>query len=600
VTSGAEEEVRKPSNRAGEDKYEKGDVAAGFADADAVVERTFTTPMVHQNSLETQSIVAQPNHLNGGMTIWSSTQAPFDVRKDVAEVLGVPEPTVRVIAMPVGGGFGGKFGLYETLVAATARRANTAVRLSLTRSEELLTTNPAPPTRIYIKAGAKRDGSLTALECKVTMDDGCYPFDLAGYVGYMIGNYYRFPNFHIEGLDVLTFKPSVGAYRAPGATSATFAIDAIMDELAEKLNLDSLKFRLQNACKPGDPLVNDRPWPSMGMSEVLEAVQTHPVWQNREAARAKGIGVGVAVGGWMGGVEPAAAVCALDRDGSLNIQVGSVDMSGTMTGFAVMAAEAFGIVSEQVRVNFLDTDSAPYSGGSGGSKVTYSTGAAVVAAAQEARRQALAIAADEMEASADDLEIVDGAIRVRGVPSKSIKLSEIASKTMQFGGKYAPVFAHGRSSETTRAPAFSAQLAEVEVDADTGEVKVHRLVVAQDVGRAINPLTIEGQMMGGAIQGWGWSLCEGMTYDSNGQLLNGTWLEYAMPNSTRTPSVETIIVEVPSDKGPYGVRGVGEAPVIPTAGAIANAIAHATGLRLTDLPMTPPRVLAALQNHSTD
>lgn len=586
---------RRSGNFAGEASFSRGDAAAGFAEAQVIVEATYTTPMVHQSALEPHSIIAEYNPINGGATIWASTQDQFGVRREVADVLGVAESDVRVNGMPVGGGFGGKFGLYEPLVALAAQAVNRPVRLALTRSEEMLATNPAPSTRIHLRLGAKRDGTLTALSGEVTMDDGCYPFGLAGLLGYMLGSFYRIPNLDIHATEVLTFKQSAGAYRAPGATSVVFALDSAMDELAGRLNMDPIEFRLRNAVRPGDLMADGDPWPGMGMREVLEALRDHPAWKNREEARAQGRGVGIAVGGWPGGTEPAAAACSLHRDGVLQINVGSVDLNGTTTGFALLAAEVFGISPEQVRVVFSGTETAPYSGASGGSKVTYTTGAAVVQAAREAKQQVLAIAAEDLEAAIEDLEIVDGTVRVRGAPSRAVKLSRIAKKTMQFGGRYPPVFAQGRAAQTENAPGFSAQLAEVEVDRETGEVRLHRLVVAQDVGRAINPLAVEGQMAGGAVQGIGWALFEKMEYDAQGQLLTGTWMDYAVPNAIRIPAAETVIVEVPSERGPFGARGVGEPPVVPTAAAIANAIADAIGARLKDLPMTAPRVLAALR-----
>ena len=586
----------KISNIAEQDAFVRGDIAAGFAAADVIVERTFTTPMVHQSALETQAVIVQPEPVTGGVTVWASTQAPFSVRHEIASVLGVPDSDVRVIGTPVGGGFGGKNGLYEPLVALAARAVGQPVRLVLTRMEEMLAANPAPPVRIHARIGARRDGTLTALEGSVHVDNGCYPFGLSGFLGYMLGSFYRVPHFSIKTTDVLTFKQSAGAYRAPGAPSVVFALDCLLDELAHLLHIDPLELRLRNAARPGDPMADGEQWPSMGMREVLEALRDHPAWQNRDQARAAGRGVGIAVGGWPGGTEPAAALCALNRDGLLHVQVGSVDLNGTATGMTLLAAEAFGIAPEKVRIMISDTDTAPYSGASAGSKVTYTTGAAVVLAAREARQQALAIAAEELEAAVEDLEIVDGTVQVRGAPSKAIELGDIAAKTMQFGGRYAPVFAHGRIAQTASAPAFNAQLAEVEVDRETGVVRLHRLVVVQDVGRAINPLAIQGQMMGGATQGIGWALYEKMGYDQQGQLLTGSWMDYALPDIIQTPSsIETVIVEVPSENGPFGARGVGEPPVVPTAAAIANAIADATGVRLSDLPMTAPSVLAALR-----
>lgn len=597
VDGSDEADAGRPSNLAKEGRYTRGDIAAGFAQAEVIVERTFTTPMVHQSPVETQVVVVQPNPTTGGAEVWASTQSPFGLRKDVAAALDVDEHDVRVRGMTIGGGFGSKNGLYEPLVALAARKLGRPVRLWLTRTEEMLAANPAPPVRIHGRLGARRDGTITALQCEVTVDGGCYPFDLGKFLAYMFGSLYRVPNFDLQGRDVLTFKQSAGAYRAPGAPSVTFALDCLMDEMAHALGLDPLEFRLRHACRPGDVMAKDEDtWPSMGMTAVLEALQAHPAWQNRAQARAQGRGVGIAVGGWLGGTEPAAAVCRLNRDGSLQVHVGSTDLNGTATGFALMAADTFGVAPETVRVLISDTDTAPYSGASAGSKVTYATGSAVVHAAQEARRQVLAIAAEELEAAVEDLEIADGQVQVRGAPDRGLKLKALAEKTYDWGSRHAPVYGAGRFAVKDSAPAFNAQLAEVEVDPDTGVVRVHKLVVVQDVGRAINPLAVQGQMRGGATQGIGWALYEEMLYDEGGQLVTGTLMDYVLPSLSQTaPDIETLQVEVPSEHGPFGARGVGEAPVVPTPAAITNAIADATGLRLTDLPHTAPRVWAALQ-----
>lgn len=597
---GDEGDSGRPSNVVSPVHFSRGDIEAGLAQAEVVVERTFTTPMVHQGYLEPHATVVQPDPLNGGCTVWTSTQAPFWVREQVAEALNVPESDVRVVGTPVGGGFGGKFLLYEPLVALAAQKLGRPVRLVLTRMEEMLAGNPAPPARLRVKLGAKADGTLTALEADLTFDGGCFPSSPVGIAGVLLGSIYRVPHLAIHGREVLTFKPSSGAYRAPGATQAAFALESAMDELAGALDVDPLELRLQNAARQGDPMAHGKPWPGMGIREVLETLQAHPAWQNRAAARAAGRGVGVALGGWPGGTEPAAAACMLNRDGTLHVHVGSVDLTGTTASFGLLAAEAFGLAPEKVRVVFGDTASAPYAGAAGGSKTLYTVGPAILQAAQEARTQALAIAADEFEADPADLEIVDGQVRVRGVPDRTLPLAEIAAKTMQFGGRYSPVYGRGRHADTSQSPGFCAQLAEVDVDRDTGQVQVRQLVIVQDVGRAINPLTIAGQMVGGAIQGQGWALYEKMIYDAQGQLLTASWIDYAVPQAMQAaPSVETVILEVPAERGPLGARGVGEPPVIPTAGAIANAVADATGARLADLPLTPPQVLAALSSAQT-
>jgi CO/xanthine dehydrogenase Mo-binding subunit len=337
-------------------------------------------------------------------------------------------------------------------------------------------------------------------------------------------------------------------------------------------------------------------WPGMGLSEVLQALAEHPAWRERDRARAAGRGVGVAVGGWPGGTEPAAAACALDSDGTLKVHVGSVDITGTNTAFGLLAAEAFGLEPERVRIVAGDTRSAPFAGSSGGSKILYTVGPAVIQAAQEARRQTFELAAQMLEADPADLEVADGKVRVKGSPDSAVPLAKIAQRTMSFGSRQAPVYGHGRFAQKGNAPGFCAQLAEVEGVRDTGEVKVHRLVVVQDAGRAINPASVRGQMAGGAVQGIGWGLYEGMAYDEQGQLVTATFTDYALPRVEHTPTqLDLQIVEVPAESGPFGARGVGEPPVIATAAAIANAIADAAGVRITELPMTAPRVHRALE-----
>ncbi len=591
----AEDEEEEASNIAGRTKVERGDVAGAFAAADLIVERTFETPMVHQSSIETQGWVAQPNPINGGLTMWGSVQSPFGVRLDVADVLGVPESDVTVYGMPVGGAFGAKFGLYEAMVALIAVTVGRPVSLILTRGEELLATNPAPALRLYAKLGFKSDGTLLAMQALAIADTGIYPSGLGGFAAFQFANFYPCDNVLLESINVVTFKQSVGAYRAPTSPTAFMAAETLFDEAASRLGMDPIELRLMNAAKAGDLMPDESEFENIGMIETLEAVREHPLWKNRDNSRKNGRGVGVAIGGWMGGLEPGAAACKLNRDGVLQVQIGTADLSGTPTSFNMLAAEAYGVDPDKVRFVYSDTDSAPYGGGVGGSKTIYTLGTAVIRAAEDARRQTLAIAAEEFEVSAEDLEIVDGRVQVKGFPDRSIGLGELAGQTMTFGGKYEPVHGNGRQAVTDRAPSFSAQVAEVEVDEETGEVNLLNLAVVQDVGRAINPLAVEGQMQGGAVQGVGWALYEEMRYDDEGQLLSGSWMDYALPDAVQAAPIHTQIVEVPSKSGPFGARGVGEPPVIPTVAAIANAVADATGVRLTQTPMTAPRVLEALE-----
>jgi CO/xanthine dehydrogenase Mo-binding subunit len=441
-----------------------------------------------------------------------------------------------------------------------------------------------------------KDGRLTALQARVIFDAGAYAGAPVGIACLMLGGSYRLPHMDIRGYEVLTHKPGNGAYRAPGAVQAAFALESQMDDMARALGMDALDFRLLNASGEGDLMANGNKWPRIGSRACLEKLKSERD-QRKAAAPSQGRlrrGVGVALGGWLGGIEPANAVCRLERDGTVSIIVGTVDMSGTNTAFAQIASEAFGLDPGLIRVVNPDTEAAPYAGSSGGSKITYTVGAAVEKAARDARQQLFAIAAKHLEAAVEDLEMVDRAIQVRGVPSKAVPIAQLAKASMQFGGKYEPVYGRGSTATIVRSPAFAAHLAEVEVDTDTGHVRVLDHVVVQDVGRALNPAAIEGQIQGAAAQGLGWALLERMSYDPQGQLLSATFMDYAMPGSEQVPPVRAVLVEVPSEHGPFGAKGVGEPPVVAAPAAIANAVRDATGHRFTELPITTEAVRHAV------
>ena len=576
-----------PPNVSNSVHFHWGEIARGLAEADQVVELTFDSQTVHQGYLETQSCMVAIEPL-GDLTVYTSTQAAFYCRTRVAEAVGLPLQRVNVVPMPVGGGFGGKFVLVEPMVAAAAVAVGRPVLLQFGRMDDFLAGNPAPDCRIEVKLGATRDGTLTGLQGRLIFDTGSSAGSPLQIAAILFGGYYRVPHLDIRGFEVLTHKPGAGAYRAPGAQQASFAIESAMDELARRLELDPLEFRLRNCVVEGDLRPNGNAWPRIGLKECLEALRDHPAWQGRDAARAAGRGVGIGVGGWPGGVEPATAVCRLDGDGQLTLVLGSVDLTGTNTTFSQIAAETFGLAPTAVSVTTAPTNAAPYAGGTGGSKITYTMGPAVQQAAEDARQQMLEIAAQHLEASAEDLEMVDGMVRVKGVPSSGVSLRQIAGMSSGFAGKHPPVFGTGSSAILESAPGFAVHLAEVIVDEVTGETKVVRYVAVQDVGYAINPAEVEGQIHGGVAQGIGWALFEGMTYDDEGQLLTASLMDYALPRAEMIPPIEVVLVEVPSEHGAYGSKGIGEPPSIPGAGTIANAIRDAVGVRVTELPIKPP------------
>ena len=570
-----------------------GDVAAALDGSAAVVSGTFRTPWVYQAYLEPQVCTAwlEPS---GTLVVSTSTQGSFVTRRELARAFDLPLERIRVIAEPLGGAFGGKFALVEPLAAGAALVLGRPVRLVFTRSEDFQATNPVSGQVTRLRLGARADGTLTGIEARMIVDRGSNTgWGVEGITSLLVGGPYRWEAHDLRGYGVQTNRVTYGAYRAPGAPTAAYAVESLLDELAEKLGIDPIELRLKNAVVEGDVGISGRPFPAMGAVEVLERLREHPLWRER-AALPENEGVGFAVGYWPGGTEPAAAVCRVDTDGTMTVVTSAADMSGVETGFAMIAAEVFGLPPEKVRVVSADTATGPYAGASGGSKVMYTVGPAVQRAAEAARVKLLAAASQELEIAPDDLEVVDGEVRAIGAPDRSIPVAEIAAKALRFGGRYEPIEGHGGSAQTSSAPSVAGHLAHVRVDRDTGEVEVLRLVVAQDVGRALNPALVEGQMCGGVTQGLGWALYEELAHDEDGRLQTGSFLDYAIPTSEHVPEIETLIVEVPAPDGPFGAKGIGEASVVAAPAAIANAVAAAAGSRMHQLPITAPRLWAAL------
>jgi CO/xanthine dehydrogenase Mo-binding subunit len=409
---------------------------------------------------------------------------------------------------------------------------------------------------------------------------------------------YRWPAHDLTALGVATNRVSPGAYRAPGAPPAAFAIESLMDELAAKLHLDPIELRLKNVLVAGEKGIDGQPIKVFGATECLQAVQGHPLYAQRDQLP-ENEGIGVALGFWPGGLEPAAAICRLDGDGKLTVVTAAADMSGIENAFVAIAAETFGLAEDSVRVMTGDTGSTPYGGVSGGSKVTYTYGRAIERAAEQARERLLAVAAQELEIAPEDLEIHDGEVRPVGAPSRGVAIAELAGKTYTFGSPHEPIEGYGGVAQISRAPGAAVHLSHVRVDPETGDVTLLAHVIAQDVGKALNPALVEGQMHGGTAQGIGWALLEELAYDEEGQLRGGTFAEYALPSTDLLPRIETLIVEVPAPDGPFGAKGVGEPPVCAVPPAIGNAIAAATGARMNMLPMTSARVWAQLQGPRT-
>ena len=575
----------KLNNIQSENHFERGDLEAGFAEAAAIVERRYRVSSVHQGYLEPWASIADPDPLGRSLTIYTGTQGMFGVRNEIAGLLDMPQSAVTVKPMAFGGGFGGKYGVYEPLVAVTAVTVNQPVKLVITRSEDFLSTNPAPEIVIDLKIGAKSDGTVSALKADVYTNNAVFSFNHGGIIAMVLGGTYKWDNLEINAYEINTFTCPTGAYRAPGSPQAAFALESSMDDLAEELGIDPLEFRYQNAVTEGDLLGVGRPWSAtLGMKDVLDQARNHPLWKNRKP----GDGVGMAVGGWPNFMGNADVVCRVDSSGQVNLETGIVDISGTKSALVLIAAEALGVDPSEIHIDQGDTNGA-YGPGSGGSQVTYTMAPAIHSAAEDARNQLLEIASNEFEAAVEDIEIVDGKARVVGVPDKTIGIGELAQKGRS-SREIGPIIGRGTSAPKEAGPGFVVHLIKVDVDKETGEIKPEKYVAIQDVGLAINPMLVEGQMHGGAIQSLGMGLYEGIVYDGDGQLLTGSFMDYCMPRIDNTPDVEAIIVEKPNPLGLYGARGLAEPPITAGIGALGNAIKDAVGVRVTETPVTAQRL----------
>jgi CO/xanthine dehydrogenase Mo-binding subunit len=571
-------------------RYQEGDAGTALADSDAVVEARFRTSWVYQAYLEPQTATARVEP-DGELVVSTSTQGAFYTRQLLAKTFDLAVGKIRVVPAPLGGSFGGKLMLVEPLVAGAALRLGRPVRLAMTRGEDFQAANPNPAGFIELRIGGRRTGELTGLDARIAYERGAFhDWGIDSIVALLVGGVYRWQAFDVRAYGVETNRVGFGAYRAPGAPPAAFALESLMDELAEALDLDPIELRVQNAVEEGDAMLDGKPWTRLGAVECLEQLRAHELWRGR-GELPENEGVGLAIGVWPGASGQAGAACRFDDDGGVTVVTGSTDMSGTTSAFAVIAAEALGIPLERVRVVTADTDSAPRAPIAGGSKVTYTVGRAVEQAATAVRRRLLELASTELEADPADLEIVDGVVRPRGAPAQGVPLSDLAERVVD--GEVEPVEASGRVAPTDLAPSVAGHLAHVRVDPETGEVAVLRWVVAQDVGRALNPALCEGQMRGGVAQAIGWALLEELRVDEAGQVVTGSFMDYAIPSASDVPEIETLIVEVPAPHGPFGAKGIGEASIVAGAAAVANAIAAATGIRMRVLPMTAPRIWAA-------
>ncbi len=591
ITRGIEPAPTKPSNISKRLDFAIGDVEAGFRQADVVIEKEFKTAAVHQAYIEPHACVAK-YEADGQCEIWSSSQGHFQMRALTAQIIGARLGDIRVTPAEIGGGFGGKTVTYlEPVAAILSKKSGLPVRLQMTREDVFRASGPTSGASMWVKIGVKKDGSIVAAE-------GIFKFQAGAFPGSPVMNGclcafapYDIPNQKATGFDVVSNRPKAAAYRAPGSPISAFAVESVLDLCAQAIGMDPLEIRQKNACRIGTPTIAGPKHAHAGYLETVEALMKHPAYK---APLGPNQGRGVASGYWFNGGGESSATIQVNADGTVLVATGSPDIGGSRASMAMMTAETLGVDYGNVRAIVADTGSVGYTHVTGGSRVTFATGTAVVNASKSVvkemiKRAALIWGVDEEGVVWEDGYAKPASSNVGDF--KPLSFKEIAAKAAATGG---PITASNGVNAGGQAPGFSTQFCDVEVDPETGKVTILRFVAAQDVGRAIHPSYVEGQIQGGVVQGIGWALSEEYIYNNKGLLDNPGFLDYRCPVSSDLPMIDTVLVEVPNPTHPYGAKGVGEVCICPPMAAIANAIERATGKRMTELPMSPPKVLAAL------
>jgi len=586
---------------------ESGDIERGFAEADFIFEGRYTTSRHVPAFMEPYVCICRPEP-GGRLTVWSSTQAPFMVRGSLSEVLGIPMNQIRVLSEHMGGGFGAKQDLYqlEYLTVLLARRTARPVKMEFSRAETFIAGRSRHPVVIELKQGVKKDGTLTARQARFIANSGGYGSHGPGitWVGsQMLSSLHKCPNVRIEGLCVYTNAPIAGAFRGYGAPQAYFALETQMDEISEALGLDPIELRLKNLFQPGDIGPTGLPFESNQLAECLQRGAKIIGWQKRQpVGSAPGIlkrGIGVATElhaatAYPDTKEVASTVVVMNEDGTAQLRTGAADLgTGAKTVLAQIAAEELGICYEDMRVVAGDTDSVPYDLGAYASRTTYIVGGAAQRAAAEAKKQVFALAAAKLAVLPDQLESKEGFIRVKDEPERLLSFRD-ALQTAHGGTP--PVIMGQGSFAPPNDYSFAAQFAEVEVDSETGQTRLLRLVAVHDIGKAINPAAAEGQVQGGLHQGLGYALLEDLLVDpASGRTMNPNFVDYKLLTAQDMPEITVEFVESGDSLGPFGAKGVAEDSLCPTAPAVTNAIYNAAGIRIKELPASAEKVLLALQ-----
>ena len=575
-----------PSNISDHLHFEQGDPDTAFENAHLVVEREFKTQTVHQGYIEPHVATAHWNQ-DGHLTVWASTQGAFSAREQTAETLALPVSKVKVIPCEIGGGFGGKIPIYlEPVAAVLSRKSGRPVKIQMTRDGVFEGTGPTPASFMRIKVGVDEAGKILAAEAWLAYETGAYPGGVIGPGCMCVFSCYDIENARVDGFDVCVNKPWTKAYRAPGSTHVAFAMESVVDEIAEKLEMDPIELRLLNAAKEGTKRVDGPVYPRIGLVETLEAARDHDHYQSPLEGPNKGRGM--AAGFWFNIGLKSSVTAHVNNDGTVTLLEGSTDIGGTRTSIAMQLAETLGIGAEDINPKVADTDSVGYTDITGGSRVTFATGLAAIEAGKDIISQMKGRAAMLWECEEGEVGFADA---VFSQDSNSITFAELCGKLSSTGGL---ITARASVDPQGFTNGFAVHICDIEVDPETGKVDILRYTALQDAGKAIHPSYVEGQMQGGSVQGIGWALNEEYLFDEDGRMLNPTMLDYRMPTALDVPMIDTVIIEVPNPSHPFGVRGVGEPPIVPPPPAIANAIKNATGVRMTELPMSPPRVFEAI------
>lgn len=589
-TEGLGEQSSSASNVASHSRHVKGDLGQGFKSADHVLEREYRCATVHQGYIEPHAVTALWN-LDGYLTLWVTTQGAFMVRTSVHQILGISVSKLKVIPTEIGGGFGGKVPVYgEPVAALLSQKARRPVKVVMDRTEVFVGTGPTCGSYVKLKMGVTKEGRIRAAEAMLVYEGGAFPSSISSCGGLCIFAPYDIEHSTVDMYDVVVNKPKTGAYRAPGAPNAEFATESIIDEFCELLKIDPIKFRLKNAAKEGDIQSHGIPHPKIGYMETVEAAKNCEHYRSKLEGSNRGRGV--ASGYWFNGGGTSSVVARLNGDGTVTMQEGSTDIGGTRTSIAMQLAEVLGIPAEDVIPCVADTDSVGYTDVTGGSRVTFATGWAAYEAGQALRRQLIEQGAEIWKIDKETLSLKDGVLSAVNGSCQTMTIKELAATLHQKG---IDIGARVTVTPQTVGGAYATHIVDLEVDPETGKITILRYTAVQDAGKAIYPSYVEGQMQGGVVQGIGWALNEEYVYNKAGHLMNPSFLDYRMPTSLDLPMIETIIVEVPNPGHPFGVRGVGEVPIVPPLAAISNAISRAIGIRFRDLPMSPPKVGMAIR-----